>query len=441
VARSKLRLLLLALISAVAWGLVVLGSFQYDDITTIVRDASTRGGAALVERLLTGVRPLTRLSYFLDAELFGLAPRAFLATNLALHIAAVLLVQSLALRRLFDGRAAFVAAAVFALQPAHAATIAYASGRSEGLSAVLVLMGLVLWEQRRTALSLSVFALACLARETALVFPFLLWVWEATRPASESPLKRPFPRAGLAAAAAVATLMVLVLSALARYRTLAGFSLGLRSPLATLFVNGRALPITLSLWVRPWTLSVDHSFAPEGSVLLSCLGLVFLAGLTAGAILARRRAPFFALAVLWALVCLAPTCSWIARLDFVTERPLYLAWVGPALLFGRMAQLLFEHASARIATAVTAVALSLGGTFCMERAWTWSDPIRLWQDATAKAPRCARCWNNLGMAYFARELDPQAADAFRKASLLDPDDARADANLEMVELLCGARCY
>ena len=441
VASRRLSLLLLTLVSVGAWCLVVRGAFQYDDLPTIVRDPATQNLDALLGRLVTGVRPLTRISFFLNAALFGLSPAPFLATNLLLHLAAVLLVWALALTRLADARAALVAGMAFALQPAHAATIAYASGRSEGLSAMLVLTGLLLWEKRRTALALAVLAAACLARETTLVFPVLLLVWEATRPetATEpSPVSR---RNALVLAAALASALALSLLALPRYRTLAAFSLRLRSPLATLVVNGQALPESLSLWVRPWALSVDHPFVPEGSVPASVLGLLLLAAGVLAAIHWRRRAPFLSLAVLWSLVTLAPTSSWIARLDFLTEKPLYLAWFGTALLLGRAFQWALGHLSARTVAVATAAFLSLAAVFSVERAWTWSDPIRLWLEATAKAPQSARCWNNLGMAYFKRELDPQAANAFRKASLLDPNDSTADRNLEVVEMLCGPRCY
>ena len=278
VASRKLSLLLLTLVSVGAWCLVVRGAFQYDDLPTIVRDPATQNLDALLGRLVTGVRPLTRISFFLNAALFGPSPAPFLAINLLLHLAAVLLVWALALTRLADARAALVAGMAFALQPAHAATIAYASGRSEGLSAMLVLSGLLLWKKRRTALALAVLAAACLARETALVFPVLLLVWEATRPETATEPSPASRRNALVLAAALASALALLLLALPRYRTLAAFSLRLRSPLATLVVNGRALPESLSLWVRPWALSVDHPFVPEGSVPASVLGLLLLAG-------------------------------------------------------------------------------------------------------------------------------------------------------------------
>ena len=63
-------LLLAIVVTAIAWGAVPWGTFQFDDFRNIVRDPATTDAAALLERLPHGLRPLTRLSYFLDAQLY-----------------------------------------------------------------------------------------------------------------------------------------------------------------------------------------------------------------------------------------------------------------------------------------------------------------------------------------------------------------------------------
>src|SRR5688500_854183 len=132
---AVVRTFVVVAVAAAVWGPVVAGQFQYDDLSNIVNDPATRDRDALIERLVTGIRPPTRLAYFLDAAPFGMVPAAFLATTLRTHLVTVLLVHALAAARLADARAALVAGLVFALQPAHAETVAYASGRSTGLMA------------------------------------------------------------------------------------------------------------------------------------------------------------------------------------------------------------------------------------------------------------------------------------------------------------------
>src|SRR4029079_11617510 len=98
------------------------------------------------ERLQHGLRPLTRLSYFLDAKLFGLNPAGFLSTNLLLHCISVVLVLALARTRV-SLTAACIAALFFSLQPANAEVVSYASGRSTGLMTPLLLSGLLLHDR------------------------------------------------------------------------------------------------------------------------------------------------------------------------------------------------------------------------------------------------------------------------------------------------------
>jgi protein O-mannosyl-transferase len=414
------------------------GEFQFDDFGNVVRDPATSELAVLAERLIHGVRPLTRLSYFLDAQLFGLEAVGFLATNLALHVAASLLVLALARRRIGDA-AALWAALSFTLQPAHAEVVAYVSGRSTGLMAVLVLGALLLWDRGQRVAALGGFALACLAKEVALVFPLLLAAWESTRPAPRSEARR-----WLLIASGLALALGALLLGLARYRTLLGFSLALRSPLENVLANGRAIPAMLSLWLRPWALSPDHAFAEHGSLAASLAGLLAIACALGAAHALRKRAPLLALALAWPLLALLPTSSLIAKLDLVTEKPLYLAWLAPSLALGAGAHRLIARAEGQrvrrwaVATCVGLLCALAAASWW--RAALWRDPVRLWLDATAKAPDKSRCWNNLGMAQLTAGRDADALASFQRAVRLEPENELALQNLRLTAMLCGAAC-
>jgi hypothetical protein len=427
------------------WGGVVGGDFQFDDHHNIVQDAATVEAGALVKRLATGVRPLLRLSYHLDHRLWGMRPGGFLATNLVLHLLTVLGVWTLARRRLGDDSAALVAGLAFALQPAGAEVVAYVSGRSTGLMSALVVGGLVCHERAREGLatgapavgwrvtSFVCFAAACLAKEVALVFPALLLLWEWTRPGAGR-----VPRGVIAMAGVAAAGLLLLLATSPRYRALAAFSLALRDPLETLVVNLHALPVMLSLWVRPWALSIEHDLGPMPSPWGIAIG-VGVAGVFAGGLLLRRRNAHVALAAGWVLLALAPTSSVIAKLDPVTEKPLYLAWIGPALLLGVLAIRLRAWMGARRAALVAVPIAAAAAWFTLTRVAVWSDARLLWADAAAKAPGRARAWTNLGVAWMDR--DPAfAARALREALARDPRNVAARRALMTLEVLCGPDC-
>jgi len=424
--------------AALPWAAVPWGTFQFDDFSNVVRDPATTDFATLLAQFFDRLRPLTRLSYFLDARVFGLEPAGFLATNLLLHLVTVGLVFALARRRC-GAQAAAIAALVFSLQPANAEVVAYVSGRSTGLMTPLLLAGLLLHDRGARLGAGVLFLLACTAKEVALVFPLLVAVWEASRPDPQPRLKRQ-----VVGYVTLAAAMALLLLASGRYRSLLGFSLELRPVVDNLLANGRAIPQMLSLWARPWALSADHAFDPAAHPVASVAGLLALATLCLTAIALRRRLPIAMLACVWPLVALLPTNSLLPKIDLVTEKPLYLAWVGPAIAIGYGASLLLARARTLTqrwsAIAPGAVLICLFAAACAWRVSVWSDPIPLWLDATRKAPGNSRAWNNLGMAYFTAGRDLEAMHAFQTAIRLDPTNTLAAENLGRVELLCAQSC-
>jgi len=93
--------------------------------------------------------PLTWLSHMLDCQLYGLNPGGHHLTNVLLHTAAVILLF-LVLRRMtgFLWRSAFVAA-LFAIHPLRAESVAWVAERKDVLSAVFSM--LTLWAYGRYA--------------------------------------------------------------------------------------------------------------------------------------------------------------------------------------------------------------------------------------------------------------------------------------------------
>lgn len=436
------QLLLLA-VTAAAWSGILGGGFRFDDYPNLVHDPATTQAAVFWDRLAWGVRPLLRASYFLDHALWGLRPAGFLLTQLLLHAACVLGVYRLARQRLDSPFGALAAGLCFALQPAHAEAVAYLSGRSVLLSTALLVAGLLAHERARERgggwrlASLGAFLLACLARETALVFPLLLLAWEWTRPEPGERRIWPAPSWRLPALAAAGAMLLLLVS-LRTYRQLFGFSWALRGPLENLGIHLAALPQQLSLWFRPWALSPVHPPPAIGwSPILQ--GSILVLGLFAAALWMRGRAPLAALAALWILVALAPTHTVFSRLDTITERPLYLAWVGPALLLGRLSEQSWGTVLLR-RTLVPAVAtlLLLGAGATVQRVRIWTDELRLWTDTVAKAPGSSLAWNNLGGARREAGDLPGAARAVHRALELDPSNRTARVQLLELEFSAPA---
>jgi hypothetical protein len=140
-----------------------------------------------------------------------------------------------------------------------------------------------------------------------------------------------------------------------------------------------------------------------------------------------------ALAVAWTLIALLPTNSILAKPDLVTEKPLYLAWVGPAIALGSTVPVLVRfaanRATRRVLLGAAGLVLCAAVGASIWRASLWRDPVALWTDAVAKAPYKSRCWNNLGMANLAAHREAEAIAAFQRAVFLDPANEYASLNL------------
>lgn len=426
-----------ALFAAIAWGAVVSGSFQYDDFANILQDPASHHWSEFLHRLATGIRPLTRVSYTLSAGLFGEWAGGWLLINLLLHVLTAAGVAKLVQLRTANSRAAAFAGVCFALQPANAAVVAYVSGRSTGLAVALVVAAMLTYERGGKASTLwttILFLCACACKETALIFPALLLLWERTRPVQgdwKSSLKRVAPYA-VASVAMAASLLLFS----PRYRELLSFSLSLRSPLDSLEHNLVALPITLTLWFRPWALSVEHDLQVTTTAML--LGSLAVVMMIATAIHQHAHRPFMTLGLLWPLLAMLVSHSFIAKSDPIAEGSLYLAWIGPSIALGEWMARRASVAHPRYANAVAALVILLGIALCEWRVSVWTHPVTLWKEATLRAPDSARAWINLGVAQLAHGDDELAREALAMALRLDPNNMQARFNLDIVAALAAS---
>jgi protein O-mannosyl-transferase len=393
----------LALLVAAVFANATRAGFLYDDWADVVGNPAATA-ATFLDRLTLTVRPLLKASYALQDWLHGSWAAGFHAVNVLLHAAATVLVLVLARRMLRlaggDPSLALVVAGLWAVHPAMAETVTYVSGRSAGLSGLLVLAALTLAtgpRSRAAAIGAGLCAaLAPLARETALVLPAPVLLWQATLARAE-----PLPVAArrLAPVLLGTAAAALLLTAMPAHRGLVEFSLQARGPVDALRGNVHAVADMLWLWLAPWQVSIDPA-QPLAWGWLEAPTLVRLAGLAGAVAVAwslRRRAPLAAFAISWTLLCFVPTNSVIWRVDPVALKPLYLASLGPVLLLalglGRLVRLV-PRAGAVAAVALMAVLAAM----TVQRNALYADPVALWQQAVDQAPERGRPWVGLGWA-------------------------------------------
>ncbi|HJW72641.1 MAG TPA: tetratricopeptide repeat protein [Geothrix sp.] len=424
-----MRVWLLLLVCA-AYANTLLAGFQFDDFRVIA-------GNPAVHRLRSwwlaaphGIRPLLSLSYALNWSLAPY-PVSFHLVNGLIHAMNVLLVHRLACRHLGPGPGSFFAAALFALHPVQTEAVSYVCGRSVSLGAMGCLLAIESREWPRTGWILSplFFLAALLVRETALVLPLALLLWDRLggRSWAES-WRRVVPHAILAAAAAAVPFLQ------GGYRQFFESSLGLRPVLANLCTQVEGLGYLASRLVLPWRLNIDPDLRPlQQADGWHLLGVLLLLALGVAALLRFRpgRADW-AFAILWCLLWLLPTNSVFPRRDVASERHLYLAITGFCLMAGGLVDgVLARFPVQRKPALLSALALilALGGmTVMRNRAYTTE--VTLWEDTIRKSPYKARPHNNLGYAYEREGRAIEARREYQRALDLDPHYDLARRNLQ-----------
>jgi tetratricopeptide (TPR) repeat protein len=426
---GRWRTSLLAAVAFAAYAGAFAGRFQFDDFNVIVHQEAVHSLGAWWDSM-PGIRPLLKLSYALSWIAGGGETWSFHLVNVALHAGNVLLVWAI-LRTLLermgaggDGFAALAGALFFALHPAHTEAVTYVSGRSVSLMALFYL-GAVLAHLREAPrwVSALLFALALGVKEVAVTLPAALVLCEALD------LRRPFRwREALARTGphwALLAAGLALMAALPRYREMLETSLALRGPLEQLELQLGALARhagVLALAVPP---NIDPQVAPVPA------GAAFAVLAAAGVGLALSRVqPWYALALLWFLLHLAPTNSILPRLDAANDRQLYLASIGPLALAGFALSLLPRGKLA--VTGLLALALAAGTVL---RNQDYRSEVALWRDTARKSPQSARAWNNLGYALQLEGKAQEACAAYARALLLDPEQVRARVNA--TELRCS----
>ena len=453
-AAARRRLLLLVLLPALVWCPTLGFDFVLDDAGTFLEDPLAQGPLNLpaifgstvhVERsTLPYYRPGITFTYWLDRTLWESNPAGFHLTNLAWHVLNVLLAYALIRRAGVGPGLGLAAAALFGVLPSHAEAVAWVQGRVDLAASAFLLAAAtcaLLLRERPTPLrwagALLAFALALLAKETAVALPgllVLLWRVKGTEPWRATARRlAPF----LATLIAYVGLRRAVLSAATgfalAYDRLPARALGLMALLVEY--------VRIAVW--PGLLPNFHmAVAPNGSVspaqagmgLAIALGLLLVTIVGRTAAYTHRRSWMPAVAGAgWFLLALAPALGVVALQNapavgfLVTERYVYL----PALGLCVMAAFWVGRLSPRSGWAPGAMTLLLivasGGA--LARAQSWRDAETMYRAILPRTADRALAHGNLGTLYLERGETQAAIAEFDAVLREDPTQPAALNNL------------
>jgi tetratricopeptide (TPR) repeat protein len=421
--------------------------FVLDDTVSIVDNESIRSlwpiGPVLSppEDAGVGGRPLANLSFALNYALGGTNVRGYHIVNLAIHLAAALLLFGLVRRTLGaamlaprfreETRAplALVVALLWLLHPLQTEAVTYVSQRTESLMAFFYLLTLYAFVRLAEAPSRGWWAIAVGAgaggmatKEVMVTAPLIVLLFDRTLIAGS--FRAAWQRRRWFYLTLAATWLVLVfhLSGIAQrgvtYATVTWWQYALTESTALVTY------LQLAFWPAPLVFDYGTEFpvsfggtAGPAAVILALL---------AGATLALRFRPPLGLAGAWFFVLLAPTSSFIPIAGQpIAEHRMYLPLAGLICAIAL-------PAVARFGRAALAALVSLAafyGVLTHERNFTYQSAENLWRDTIAKRPDNARAHAALGAALLRQNQLPAAIVEFGLALKLQPNDATTHNNL------------
>ena len=399
--------------------------------------------------------------FALDYALFGLRPLGWHVASLALHAVNAALVWLFLVRRLAgpggpglirapaDPRrlgsvAATVGALGFAVHPVTTESVAWISSRGDLLAwtfALLVFEAFARPGARATAAGVVLGALACLAKESALVLFVLVPLAHVSLPRDRRPSWR--TTSGRAALLAVVTAAYLalrqaVLPGSPDFGWLAQTALpdggragALRGFLASVgwYARTLVLPTGFPFDRNVHTDPVPGTFLDPGVIVGAGIAGSLIAG-GVRALVSRRGAA--ATACLASLAALGPVSNVIVPLKaFAAERFLYPALPFLALGVGALVRRGLEaFPRRRVAlVAVAGVLLAALGVAAWVRAGPWRDEGSLWRAVLAEEPMNPRAYEGIGFGELMLGRLARAERAFKTYREFQPRDGKVRAEL------------
>lgn len=393
--------------------------------------------------------PLTLISHMVDVQLFGLWPGLHHFMNVVIHATNAVLLF-VALRRLTgDLWKPAIVAALFAVHPLRAESVAWASERKDTLSALFFFLGLWAYaryaETRRPrdyALVAGSFALGLCAKPMLVTFPFVLLLLDFW------PLKRLTLQG---AGEGRQRLSALVLEKVPLFLlTIAGVVVTLWSQHTTGATRTiEAIPVSARVAnaVQSYSVYIDQTIRPFGLAVMyphpgadvawgpTTYAFVILLAVTIGALLLWQRRPYVFTGWFWFLGMLVPVIGLVqvggmAHSDRYTYLPqvgllIGLVWLAdPDRTLKPVGPLL-----RKVLAGTTALLIAGLMTMSYQQVAYWRNQITLFEHTVEVSPESDLAHFNLGAGYAFAGRPDLAEPHFREALRINARDLGSKTNL------------
>ncbi|MFA5410918.1 MAG: tetratricopeptide repeat protein [Candidatus Omnitrophota bacterium] len=455
-----LYLLILFAVGITVYSNTFEGKFVWDDAFLIVKNYFIKDWHNLTKIFTSELRvfshepsnyyrPLQAFSYLADYSFWKLDPFGYHLTNIMLHILASILIFALMKLIAKNNEIALLTGLLFLVHPVHTEVTSYISGRADSLAAVFLLASFILYIKHGIAalgkvksklyflFSVLFFIFALLAKEAALVYPFILLFYNyAIRQERRIAAYRGqvvfFLLLIFYAVLRLTSLNFLRTHGLSFFPASSAFFYRLISSGKIIFFYIKLLFFPVNLHLLRTGIEVKRLFSPEA--FLSVLFLIILAG---GIFLSYRRSKRVFFYYIWFLLFLLPTLNLFPIGVSVSEHFLYLPSIGFFAIISTGIDSFVRSGRPKKIIALTAagaVLLTLAMlTYNQNKAW--KDNASLYSHLLKFNPESYVLRNNLGSEYLNQGLYGQAEKEFKFAIKINPAYAYPYNNLGNLYLL------
>ncbi|MBK5276298.1 MAG: tetratricopeptide repeat protein [Desulfuromonadales bacterium] len=347
----------------------------------------------LMEDIATGptgfYRPVTYVSFALDRALWGLNPVGFNITNLALHIAAVMLFYR-AVNALFrDDRLALYSALIFSLHPIVGESVNFhAGGRNTLLCACFALASLHAYVNEKRIRSILFFTLAIFSKEFGLLLPALFLIHDTV--SGKGSKKKTwigyFP----------------FLAAIAIYLILRSLSVVQGNLLKTINIaeNFWIVPQTIMSYLKLMIAPIDLKTLYDVNNQITWISFItyslLLLALIAAAVVFRKKTEIMFGIAIFLLFMLPVTNLFPLGTAMMADRYAYFSLFGFSLVLAYGISRLQTQVGIVVMVLLCALYISID----VRRNGYWKDEVTLFTQMTKDAPEVFVGYMNLGSTYF-----------------------------------------
>jgi Tfp pilus assembly protein PilF len=428
-----ISILLIITITIIIYSNVLLGEFLYDDLAFInenyfIKDLSyflryfydIKTIAPLMQS--APYRPLVTLSFAINYYIAGMNPGIYHLTNVLLHIGCGILVYFLINALIKNWFISLLSSLFFIVHPINSEAVAWISGRSNGISLFFFLSSFLLYlysykEDKHSLifcfiLSLICYLLAMLGKESAILLPFYLLIFNKFFHKNYN-FNKLFPYFVIGFVYLIARAIFIK------------HLIGIESPHKP--VEGILTPILLRiesfvryiiLLVYPHNFSAHHPIPTEFSESAFILISEFFIVIIFLFLIYKNSENTIKFSILWILISLFFPVIFIFHINaLVAERLLYTGTVGLSFIFEKCLSYIeiVKNKFFKFGLFVLGIfILLIFSCITFNRGKVWQNSLNLWQEAYKKYPDSWLINFNLATSYDAIEQLDAAIEYYNR---------------------------